>query len=370
MRIFASINHRMKFGFVFPLILVLALAACQPNSGLKAVDTPAVPPTEPPASIPSATAVLPTSLPEPTASPTQSSGAPQLLRETSVTYPYRLVWSRDGQRMGVFAEGGFTLFAADTLAILAERSLQSPAAALDFSPDGKTFAFTPDGQTILLEDLDSGQVMRTITPSGAFQRAVFSPDGRWLAVDSMDQMAYTLWDVSTGQRGTVLSGFVTAAPIYAADFSPSGRKLIWHARGTIQVMDIAAGTLAASIGQEDFITAFALSPNDSLLATAAGGTLDGQFTTLLYLWNPVTGEQTAAYPQQAALYALVFSPDGAVLASAAGGDVLLLNPASGQALQTFTASSDAVTSLGYSPDGERLATTGSDGTLRLWRLHN
>ncbi|TLN06070.1 hypothetical protein FDZ74_13245 [bacterium] len=133
-------------------------------------------------------------------------------------------------------------------------------------------------------------------------------------------------------------------------------------------MDVATGVLAASIGHEDFISAFALSPDDSLLATAAGGTFNGEFTALIYLWNPQSGERIAAYPQQKFASAMAFSPDGSVLAVAVGADVLLLDPTTGQAKQSFTASGEAVGSLGFSPDGASLATTGSEGTLRLWSL--
>ncbi len=349
-------------------ILAVILTACQPGLATKTVTAPEPSPSQP-VSAASATVEQPTSPPEPTLTlAPQAPGMPQLLRETSITYPYRLIWSSDGQRLGVFAEGSFTLFNAQTLEILATRELQSPAYGLDFSPDGKTFAFTPDGQVVQLEDLDEGQVLRTIQPGSTFQRAIFSPDGRWLAIDSMEQWAYALWDVASGQPGPVLTGFETAAPVYAADFSTSGNKLIWHARSTIQVMDIASGTLGPVMGHEDFISAFALSPDDATLATAAGGTLNGEFTALINFWNPQSGERIAAYPQAKFASAMAYSPDGAVLAVAVGGDVLLLDPATGQSLQTFNAAGDAVTSLGFSPDGSRLAITGSDGTLRVWAL--
>ncbi|TLN18299.1 hypothetical protein FDZ74_07000, partial [bacterium] len=279
--------------------LILALAACQAVPGPKSGATATVPATtaELPTTAPSATAEQPTAtLPEPTQAATQAT-LPQMLHEVSITYPSRLIWSMDGLRLAVIHEGGVTVLDAETLDTLASRAFTAPAAALDFSPDGKTIAYTSDGKTIELVDIFSGQPSQTITPGNVFQRAVFSPDGKLLAVDSMDQMAYTLWDVSTGQKGSVLSGFVTAAPIYAGDFSASGNKFIWHARGTIQVMDIASGALGTSIGHEDFISGFALKPDDSLLATAAGGTFSNQFTALIYLWKPQTGEQIAVYPQ-------------------------------------------------------------------------
>lgn len=367
MRTFAH-SKNSRAAWLVVAILAVALTACQPDLVTKTVATPEPSATQP-APAASATVEQPTSPPQPTLTlAPQALGVPQLLRETAVTYPYRLVWSGNGQRVGVFAEGGFTLFNADTLEVLATRVLQSPAYALDFSPDGKTFAFTPDGQAVQLEDLDLGQVLRTIQPGSTFQRAIFSPDGRWLAVDSMEKWAYALWEVASGLPGPVLTGFETAAPVYAADFSASGNKLIWHARGTIQVMDIASGTLGPVMGHEDFISAFALSPDDATLATAAGGTLNGEFTALINFWNPQSGERIAAYPQAKFASAMAYSPDGAVLAVAVGGDVLLLDPATGQSIQSFNAAGDAVTSLGFSPDGSRLATTGSEGTLRVWSL--
>ena len=226
--------------------------------------------------------------------------------------------------------------------------------------DMDLFVCRPDG---------SGARNLTNTPDAKEGLPRFSPDGRWLAVDSMEQWAYALWEVASGQPGPVLTGFETAAPVYAADFSASGNKLIWHARGTIQVMDIASGTLGPVMGHEDFISAFALSPDDATLATAAGGTLNGEFTALINFWNPESGERVAAYPLARSASAMAYSPDGAVLAVAVGGDVLLLDPATGHSLQTFHAAGDAVTSLGFSPDGSRLATTGSDGTLRVWSLY-
>lgn len=357
------------------VILILGLAACQPASEPKTNatlnSTPVAIPTAAPSSTTAPSATLPAATatqPQPTTTQEpQAISAPRMLKEASITYPSRLIWSLDGKRLAVLGEGGLTLLDAETFEPIVTRSFQSPAFALDFSADGKTLAFSPDGNTIELDDIGSGQ-SRTLTPGVTFSEATFSPDGRWLAVDSMEEMAYTLWNVASGQKGTVLSGFITAAPVYAADFSPSGDKLIWHARGTIQVMDIASGELAASIGHEDFISAFSLSPDDKLLATAAGGTLNDEFTAIIYLWNPVSGEQIAAYPQAKFASALAFSPDGTILAAGSGADVLLLDPANGQTLQSFHAADDAVSALAFSPDGTRIATANSEGHVRLWRV--
>jgi WD40 repeat protein len=367
-----SVSNRCLSGLnVFAFIgLVLALAACQPAPVTQAVATATPLPTEAPTVAPTATLEQATpALSEPAATQgEQAFSAPGMLKETVITYPTRLIWSMDGKRLAVLGEGSLTVLNADSFELIAVRGFQSPARALDFSPDGKTLAFSPDGQMIELDDIDSGQILQSISPDTLFQHVVFSPDGRWLAVDSTDQMAYTLWEVATGQKGTLLSGFVTAAPIYSADFSPSGSKLIWYARGTIQVQDISSAALSTSIGHEDFITSFALNPADNLLATSAGGTFQDEYTPLIYLWNPESGEQIAAYPQAQVASALAFSPDGVTLAAGIGAEVLLVDPGNGQITQSFQAADDALTALAFSPDGRYLATAGSDGHVRLWRL--
>lgn len=370
MQIFVSTHRFVQPKFLALFVLAFALAACQPAPATQIPATATASPSLPPTAAPSPTVA------QPTAASTESTGAqaeqpksaPELLKESAITYPTRLVWSLDGKRLAVFGEGSLTLLNAETFELIAVRSILSPARALDFSPDGRTLAFTPDGLTIELDDLDTGQVIQTITPDAGFQQAFFSPDGRWLAVDSLDQMAFTLWDPNTGQKGATLSGFVTAAPIYSARFSTSGNKLVWFARASIQVQDIQSGLLAAHIGHEDFITSFALNPDDSLLVTSTGGTYNGEYTPLIYFWNPASGEQIAVYPQVQTANALAFSPDGGTLAAAIAADVLLIDPANGQAWQTFHAADDAVTALCFSPDGSRMATAGSDGHVRLWRL--
>jgi WD40 repeat protein len=350
------------------LVAILALTACQAAPGSKGVDNPTIISTEIPTAVPSPTVISATSVsPEPSGGQAIGSG-PHLLRETSVAFPYWVMWSQDGQRLIVSSEGSVTVFNPENLDPVATRSFQPPARLLDFSPDGTTLAYTPDGKTIALENIDSGQIVQTLIPEDGFQQASFSPDGKTLAVNSTAQMAFTLWDVASGQKGQALSGFVTAAPIYSGDFSPSGKKFIWWARGTIQIMDIATGALAAEIGHQDFITGFSLNQADNLLATAAGGNFKDEFTPLIYLWNPENGEQIAAYPQDKFASALSFLPDGSLLAAGIAGDVLLMDPANGQIIQKIPASGEAVSSLAFSPDGARLATAGSDGFIRLWRL--
>ncbi|NJP10969.1 MAG: hypothetical protein HC866_17055 [Leptolyngbyaceae cyanobacterium RU_5_1] len=82
--------------------------------------------------------------------------------------------------------------------------------------------------------------------------------------------------------------------------------------------------------------------------------------------KPVQTGKTSFATNQKIITSLVFSPDGQRLATAGKDGTVQISSLSGQPLQQLVTERGAITSLNFSPDGQRLATTGQDGAIQIW----
>jgi WD40 repeat protein len=106
-----------------------------------------------------------------------------------------------------------------------------------------------------------------------------------------------------------------------------------------------------------------VSPDGRLLAVGLDYPAGG-----LQLVDLEAGEIVATLHDVDAVGGLAFTPDGSLLAAAGvDGDVTFVDPAARRRLgDPFLAVDGTFTGLEFSPDGAHMLTTGSDGVVSLW----
>lgn len=177
-----------------------------------------------------------------------------------------------------------------------------------------------DGTRVVMADLAPGGRVRVVKTEAPFTSLALSPDGRWLVSSRWKGHGTRVWDLEAGGRERRLEDEGGSAM-----FSPDGR---WLAVGS----------------SREFI----------LYATSD--------------WRPVRRLERDAASALSGLVA--FSPDGRWLAlTPTLRQIQLVTVAGGTEIATFEAPApDRILTLGFSPDGTRLAAGTDNGGVQLWNL--
>jgi WD40 repeat protein len=303
-----------------------------------------------------------------------------------------LVFSRSGRRLASGSLDG-TVRSWDVVQQSAIDTLEvgtGPVTALAFhpaeQPEGQTLAVAgqvpadgsagdaaPDVQLWDLQARRGGEPLRG-HPGGVASLA-FAPDGKTLATGGADR-TIKLWDYPPGREEVSLRAH--AGTPGSISLSRDGRMLAWVSRGNqpgapgtqLAVYDLVRGTYSAVLpGHGGQLRCLALSPDGSLLASAAGG--DDEPAELL-VWEVATGRLVQALSTPAeSVMALAFHAGEKALASAGrDGSVKLWNIETGKARFEAKASIKPALALALSRDGRSLAVGGGSdghtGAIDVW----
>jgi WD40 repeat protein/serine/threonine protein kinase len=293
---------------------------------------------------------------------------PALSLEVSVEPNFAMhCLSRDGKVL-FLAHGAHypsSVRAIDTASgkdIFPRRGHIAPLNAVATSPNGGTLASAGEDRAVKVWNLADGRVLHSFAVhSDAVWGLVFSPNGKLLASGSRDG-TIVLWDLRSGTQIRALRGHSRSPS--RIQFSPDGKFLAAGGEsGNIKRWDVAGANEANPLpGHSGVVRCVAFSPDGKLLAS-------GGEDRSVCLHDVVTGG-LRKLPVPAAVHDVGFSPDGRTMAAVCDGPdaaVCLWDLESMQET-TWQGHGGHIHGLAFSPTMPVLATSGEDGTVKLWNL--
>jgi serine/threonine protein kinase len=238
-----------------------------------------------------------------------------------------------------------------------------------FSPNGSIIAsgigwvgkFGGTGGEVRLWDNKTGNLLRTLVGhEGVVLSVAFSPNGQTLASTGMDD-TLRLWNPQTGELLQTLKGH--QGDVTSVAFSGDGNLIATASTdSSVRVWNAKTGKMLKMLQRRYLtpLTSVAFSPSNRILAS---GCLDK--TTRI--WDLTTGGlQNLMIGHKGPVNSVAFTPDGQILASGSADNTIRLWSMSRSSHQTLNGHEGAVTSVAFSPDGSKLVSASKDRTIKVW----
>ncbi len=280
-----------------------------------------------------------------------------------------LAISPDG-RLAASGSGDIALWDVAAQRKLARLKHTAQVNNLVFSPDEKWLVSTHEDGAVLLWDVsnpdnvDTHDLIANFNEhSDSIQAVAWDHGGKRFASAGSDH-SVVIWDSITIRKEAVLIGH--NAVVTAVAFSPDGKLLastgldgvviVWNCEQWSRLFSITPASRDRSN------TCLKFSPTGSLIATGHG------------VYETTSGRQVADFAAnsstQDSVSALSFSADGRLLACVISnhGKILLWDAVQWRLLTQLDVVHLQLTSVAFSPDGQRLATGENEFGVRLWQV--
>lgn len=272
----------------------------------------------------------------------------------------------DGKLLASVAEDR-TVIVWDVAAGKQIRAFQTETSAkkgtcLAVRPDGRQIAAGFESGQIRLFPLSNADDHRTFGDSKEkLMAAAYSPDGKQFATAGGDAVV-RVYETATGAMKKELKGHKIA--VTALAWVNDNTLASGGADKLVKVWDVNAGSAKDATGHTVAVLAVASDPAGKLL-------LSGGADKSLRGWNPSTGEPTKMkYDGTSAVCAIAISPDAKRVAVGLANGKLQLFAVKDDTLsltgEATAAHNAGVAAVVFHPAGDKVATCGGDGLVRLW----
>lgn len=288
---------------------------------------------------------------------------------------FQLAYAPDGRHIATCGERVARLFVAPNVGGITDGSVgmrryefaghTGLVTALTFSPDGKYLATGSADQLVRVWEVGVPD-----RPWRVFQghddqisSLAFSPDGQTLASSSLDQ-SIRLWSLPQDDSHSRLVGH--ERPVWSAVIRPDGQQLASAgADRRILLWDVMTGQIQHRLeGHRLPVTCLAYSPDGQFLISGGGD-------KLIKVWQAQTGAAVKDLAgHQGAVLAIAFHPQGALVVSgSADKTVRIWDLVSGES-KVLQGHRSVVSAVAIRPDGKLAATGSADGIIILWDLES
>jgi WD40 repeat protein/transcriptional regulator with XRE-family HTH domain/type II secretory pathway predicted ATPase ExeA len=229
-------------------------------------------------------------------------------------------------------------------------------------------AFDLDGTTLITADSD-GVVQLFDFPSGVLRRRVqahngsvwpfvFHPRGNRFATSSSDGET-KVWSSITGELIHRMRGH--GRTMVSARFNQDGSLLaVCGYDGVVRLWDPRRGRQVRVLKWREPLTDALFTPQFPVLATVGA-------SGWVHLWEETGKYLRELYVETKRVWAIGFSPDGDILATANDDNsVKLWYRTTGRLIRTLPEHAGRVRSLDFSADGRTVVTGCEDGRVRMW----
>lgn len=239
--------------------------------------------------------------------------------------------------------------------------------ALALSPDGKVLAAAGGSPAqfgeVQIWEISSGKLLRFLRLGrDTFFAVGFSPDGKQIAFGGCDRAVH-LHDVESGKEIYVAE--VHSDWIFGLAFTADGSRILSGGRDkTLKVLEASSGKFLSTISSlgEPIISVVGRPGSPAVLASGEGKT-----PTLFDAKELKETRKLEAAP--GAILTSAFSKDGKLLAVGGAWDEVRVHTSDdGARKATLKGHTEWIYALAFRPDGERLATAGYEGLVRIYEL--